>query len=160
MQTEIREMNKTDFPTVQAIFAQSISKGIFTFRPEVPSAEEWDASHLPFSRFIITVDSVTAGWCALSPVSSRECYKGVAEVSIYIDEQYQGRGLGTALLTRLCTEAAAHGIWSLLAVVIAGNEASLHLHRKCGFREIGYRERIAKDIFGNWRNTIMFEKRL
>lgn len=160
MQTEIREMKEDDFPVVQRIFAQAISEGIFTFRSDVPSVEEWDASHLSSCRLIIIADSQVAGWCALNPVSSRDCYKGVAEVSIYIDERYRNCGFGTALLTRLCTDAASHGFWSLLSVVIAGNEASLRLHRKCGFREIGYRERIAKDIFGNWKDTIMFEKRL
>jgi Sortase and related acyltransferases len=157
---EIREMNAADRDAVSRIFGQGIASGLSTFRPKVPEWEDFDAGHLPFSRLVICEDGQVRGWCTLSPVSSRECYKGVAEISIYVDEAYRGRGLGTMLLARLCEDAKKHGIWSLLAVVFAKNEASLAIHRKCGFREIGYRERIAQDIFGEWQNTVMFEKRL
>ncbi|HJJ48887.1 MAG TPA: GNAT family N-acetyltransferase [Methanocorpusculum sp.] len=153
-------MTAEDRDAVSRIFAQGIALGTATFRDAVPSWEEFDAGHLSFCRLVICDEGKVAGWCALSPVSSRDCYMGVAEVSIYVDEEVRGKGFGTLLLNRLCDEAKAHGIWSLLAVVLANNKASLALHRKCGFREIGYRERIAQDIFGEWQNTVMFEKRL
>ena len=106
------------------------------------------------------VEGRVTGWIAISPTSSREAYKGVVEVSVYVDDAFQGRGIGTELLQKVCTESEAQGIWCLYAAIFAINRASIALHRKCGFREIGFRERIAKDRFGNWQDTILMERRL
>jgi len=157
---DVRVMQEKDQSAVLRIFAQGIKLGSATFRDAVPSWEDFDAEHLPFGRLVVCSEGDVVGWCVLSPVSSRDCYRGVAEVSIYVDEAFRRHGFGTVLLDALVKEAGAYGIWSLLAVVLANNKASLALHRRCGFREVGYRERIAQDIFGVWQNTVMFEMRL
>jgi phosphinothricin acetyltransferase len=100
------------------------------------------------------------GWIAVGPTSSRSAYRGAVEVSIYIDESYQRRGIGYELMHHIIGMAPDYGIWSLYAAIISINEASIEFHRKCGFREIGYRERIAKDRFGRWQNSTLIELRL
>ncbi|MDO5844179.1 MAG: GNAT family N-acetyltransferase [Methanocorpusculum sp.] len=157
--SSIFEMKNSDWGRVSEIYSEALAEGKSTFNKVCPTFEEWNASHLKKCRFVMEADGEICGWCALSPVSSREAYKGVAEISIYIDKKFHGKGLGTKLLTHLCESSEKEGIWSLYAAVFEVNEASLVLHRKCGFREVGYREKIARDIFGNWQNTIIFEKR-
>jgi len=100
------------------------------------------------------------GWAAITPKSRRCLYKGCVEMSVYIDKDYQGKGIGTELVEQLLQEAKKLGYWSIYSAVISINTASIALHKKCGFREIGYREKIAKDRFGNWQNTTLFELRL
>jgi len=100
-----------------------------------------------------------SGWLAASPVSRRECYRGVVEHSVYVDEASRGKGAGRALLERLVAEAPAHGIWTLQTSIIAGNEASLALHAAVGFRTVGRRERIAQRD-GIWHDTVLLELRL
>lgn len=156
----IREMQPEDWSRVREIYEQGIEDGNSTFTTECPSFEEWDANHLRSGRLVAETEGKIVGWLALSPVSNREPYKGVAEVSLYVDRNFHRRGIGTELLKTVCTKAPEYGIWSLLSVIFEINKPSTELHKKCGFREIGYRERIAKDRFGNWQNTIMLEKRL
>ena len=100
-----------------------------------------------------------AGFVAVSPTSARSPYRGVVEVTIYLDEQFHHRGIGTVLLNKLVEDAPKNGFWCLYSSIFSDNESSLKLHRKCGFRTIGYRERIAKDRFGNWKDTTMLEYR-
>ena len=156
----IREMTDSDRSRVREIYAQGIEKGTSTFSTECPDWEEWNAHHLPYCRFVYETDGNVVGWIAVSPTSYREPYRGVVELSVYVDDAYHGKGVGTALMNHLADESPKHGIWSLYSVVFSSNEASLALHRKCGFREIGYRERVAQDKFGVWNNTTLFEKRL
>lgn len=156
----IREMNRDDWEQVSAIYSQGIEKGTATFNTECPSYEEWDREHIQSCRLVYTEGDKVVGWTAISPTSSRCAYKGCAELSVYIDNDYQGRGIGTALVERLLNEAKAQGYWSILSLVISINEGSIALHKKCGFREVGYRERIAQDRFGNWQNITLFEIRL
>lgn len=155
----IREMKESDWKRVGEIYSEALEEGISTFNRECPSYEDWNASHLKDCRFVIEADGDVQGWCVLSPTSSRDSYKGVAEVSIYIDKKFRDRGLGTELLNNLCRVSEEKGYWCIYAAVLAVNPASIALHKKCCFREVGYRERIAKDRFGNWQNTIIFEKR-
>ena len=145
----IREMNGNDWERVAEIYLQGIENGVATFNTECPSYEEWDSEHINSCRFVYVEDEKVVGWVAISPTSSRCVYKGSVEMSIYIDNDYQGRGIGTKLIKRLLCEAKKQGYWSIYSAVISINEASIALHKKCGFREIGYRERIAKDRFGN-----------
>lgn len=156
----IREMNLNDWEQVSAIYLQGIERGTATFNTKCPSLEEWDNGHIDSCRFVAEEDGKVVGWTALSPTSSRCVYKGCVEMSIYIDNDYQGHGIGTALIERLVREAEKRGYWNILSTVISINTASIALHKKCGFREIGYREKIAKDRFGSWQNTTLFEKRL
>ena len=155
----IRSMQWDDWNEVSRIYQQGMDTNIATFQISCPTYEEWDSSHLQACRLVIVVDGIIAGWAALTPVSSRCVYAGVAEVSIYMDSVYSGKGLGVKLLNELITQSEQNDIWTLQAGIMEDNTASIHLHEKCGFRMVGFRERIGCDRFGNWRNTVLMEKR-
>ena len=156
----IREMNENDWERVEEIYLQGIEKGIATFNTMCLPFEDWDNGHIDNCRFVYVDEGKVVGWVAISPTSSRCVYKGCVEMSVYVDSNYQGKGIGTKLVGWLVQEAGKKGYWSIYSAVISINEASIALHKKCGFREIGYREKIAKDRFGNWQNTTLFELRL
>ena len=158
MNMTIEALQASDWPMVAAIYADGIACGLATFETQCPSWEEWDARILTFCRLVARKDSEVLGWAALSPVSSRQCYAGVAEVSVYVSTTAQGQGVGRALLFALIKESEQHGIWTLQGATIAENLASLRMQTSCGFRVIGRRERIAK-LRGDWRDTILTERR-
>ena len=155
----VREMCKCDWERVAEIYTEGLEEGKSTFNTECPSYEEWDAGHVKTCRFVYEEDGRVVGWVAVMPSSSRCAYRGCLDNSIYIDSKYRGKGIGTALLTKLIEEAKKEGYWSILCTAFSINKASIALHKKCGFREIGYRERIAKDRFGEWQNTTLLEYR-
>ncbi len=157
---EIRPMTKADWPRMMEIYTQALEKGISTFQRDCPAYEDWDKAHRPDCRLVAEEEGIVAAWAVLAPTSARDCYRGVVEVSIYVDENFQHRGIGKALMTALEEESRKAGCWTLFSVVFEVNKPSLALHEACGFRKIGYRERIAQDRFGNWQNTIHLEKRL
>ena len=159
MSYQIRGMQKEDWKRVSEIYQQGMDTNIATFQTQCPSYEEFDQSHLKKCRFVITDANAVIGWAALTPVSSRCVYRGVAEVSIYIDAAYAGKGIGTQLLTYLAEQSEKEGIWTLQSGIMQDNIASIRLHEKCGFRMVGYRERIGQDRFGKWRNTVLMERR-
>lgn len=140
------------------IYRQGIASGMATFETQVPDWNGFNAKYLPHSRLVAVEEGQIMGWAALSPVSSRECYHGVAEVSVYVAEVHQRKGIGRKLLLSLIEESEHNGTWSLLSVIHEENRASIHLHEQCGFRYIGYRERVAQ-LDGIWRTTVMLEKR-
>lgn len=140
------------------IYQHGIDTGNATFETEVPSPEALEEKFLSHSRIAAIEGNKVIGWAALSPTSKRDCYKGVAEVTVYVHKNHQGQGVGKMLLKELIRQSEANGIWSLLSVIHQENRASIHLHEQCGFRVIGYRERIAQ-LNGVWRTTIMMEKR-
>jgi len=154
----INQMEMGDWAEVRAVYLEGIMTGRATFETEAPDWESWDASHLSPCRLVARQGRHVAGWAALSPVSSRRVYAGVAETSIYVAESFRGLGMGLALLGALITCSEQHGIWTLQAGVLPENEASLLLHKKCGFREVGRRERIGK-LQGTWRDVILLERR-
>ncbi len=154
----IDPMLSSDWPVVREIYLEGIATGQATFETEAPSWEAWDASHSPFARLVTRNCETVVGWAALSPVSSRKAYAGVAEVSVYVAESQRGCGLGRQLLEALIGESETNGIWSLQAVMFPENAASVALHQRCGFREVGRRERIGK-LGGVWRDTILLERR-
>ena len=156
----IREMQKADWNRVSEIYQQALLEGKSTFNTVCPDYDEWDNNHIKDCRYVAEIDDMVVGWIAISPTSSREAYKGVVEVSIYIDNKYQGSGIGTKLLKKLCNESEKRGYWCLYVAIFSINRPSIELYKKCGFREIGYRERIAKDRFGKWQNTVLMERRL
>ncbi|HMJ27056.1 MAG TPA: GNAT family N-acetyltransferase [Pyrinomonadaceae bacterium] len=158
MTLRIDPMRPSDWPAVLQIYLEGIATRQATFETEAPSWDAWDASHLLFARLVAREDEQLVGWTALSPVSSRKVYAGVAEVSVYVAESRRGRGLGRRLLEALIAGSEANGIWMLQAVTFSGNAASVALHRRCGFREVGRRERIAK-LDGVWRDTMLLERR-
>jgi phosphinothricin acetyltransferase len=151
-------MTKSDWPAVRRIFEEGIETGQATFETEAPSWEAWDSSHLSEHRLVAELDGELAGWAALSPVSDRCCYEGVAENSVYVAAPVRGRGVGAALLARLCDDSDAAGIWTLQAGIFPENVASVALHRRCGFREVGTRERLGR-LNGVWRDVLLMERR-
>lgn len=159
MDVLIRAMNEKDWPTVSEIYRQGIETGRATFQEVVPSYSEWDAAHIHECRFVALAEDQVAGWTALSKVSSRCVYAGVAEISVYIAENARGRGIGRILLQHLVTQSEKAGFWLLQSGIMEDNLASIRLHEKCGFRQVGYRERIGKDKCGIWRSTVLLEKR-
>lgn len=157
MSVRIEPMIPADWEQVCAIYEDGIATGLGTFETKAPSWEEWDAARLSHSR-LVARDEGMLGWAALSPVSKRICYRGVAEVGIYVAAVARGRGIGRALLCALIESSEAHGIWTLQGATIAENEASLALQARCGFRVVGRRERIGK-LANVWRDTILTERR-
>jgi len=153
----IESMTADDWPVVRAIYEEGLATGHGSFETAAPSWEDWNAKRSPHTR-LVARDGYVLGWVALSPVSTRACYAGVAEVGIYVAGSARGRGVGTALMEAAIASAETHGIWTLQAATFPENTASLALQRRCGFREIGYRERIACH-HGVWRNTILMERR-
>ena len=151
-------MQPSDWPAVRSIYLEGIATGHATFETEAPSWENWDASHCPFARLIARESDRIIGWAMLSPVSRRQVYAGVAEVSVYVAAESRGKGVGRALLENLICESEANGVWTLQASVFPENAATIGLHRACGFREAGRRERIGK-LDGAWRDTLLLERR-
>jgi phosphinothricin acetyltransferase len=156
---QIRKMSEADWPEVSRIYQEGMDTNLATFQSDCPSWEEWDASHLKDCRLIVTDGVGVLGWAALTAVSGRCVYAGVAEVSIYIGQDCRGRGLGKLLLLELLRLSEENGFWTLQSGIMQENTASIRLHESCGFRMVGYRERIGRDRFGTWRNTVLMEKR-
>jgi L-amino acid N-acyltransferase YncA len=154
---EIRDLRPPDWPEVARIFEDGIRTGDATFETGAPSWEEWDAAHTEH-RIVAELDGELAGWAALSPVSERCCYRGVAESSVYVGESARGRGVGRELLEELVRRSEAAGIWTLQAGLFPENKASLRLHLVCGFRLVGVRERLGQ-LNGVWRDVLMLERR-
>jgi L-amino acid N-acyltransferase YncA len=155
----VRPLLPSDWPAVAAIFAEGIASGHGTFETTVPAWEDWDAGHLPEHRLVAEIDDDVVGWIAVVPYSRRTVYRGVGEESIYVAERARGRGVGRALLSKLIESAREGGLWTVQAGIFPENEASLALHRACGFREVGTRERIG-EMDGVWRDVVLFELRL
>ena len=146
------------WPAVKAIYESGLATGHASFQTSAPSWEEWDAAHLKHSRLIAIRDNQVLAWAALTPVSGRCVYAGVAEVSVYVDAESRGQGLGEQLLQALIEESEANGLWTLQAGIFPENIASLKIHEKTGFRQVGVRERIGQ-MNGIWRNTVLLERR-
>jgi len=154
----VDEMKAGDWEQVRAIYLEGIATGMATFETDAPAWEKWDAGHLRKMRLVARDGNEILGWAALSPVSDRCVYGGVAEVSVYVGAGGRGRGVGRALLDALVEASERNGIWTLQAGVFPENEASIKLHLRCGFREVGRRERIGK-LQGVWRDTLLLERR-
>ena len=153
----VRELRSEEWPAVRAIYEEGIRSGDATFETEPPSWKVWDAAH-PELRLVAERDGAVVGWAAVSPASSRPCYRGVGEVSVYVGAAVQGAGIGRELLERLVELSERAGYWTLNAGVFPENEASLRLHKSCGFREVGLRERLGESG-GVWRDVILLERR-
>ena len=152
------QMSANDWEQVRSIYIEGLRTGHSTFETEAPSWENWDEGHLQAPRLVARIEDKVLGWAALSPVSKRRVYRGVAEVTVYVAEAARGRKIGRALLEALIAESERNGIWTLQASIFPENTASVALHRQCGFREVGRRERIGI-LAGVWRDTLLFERR-
>jgi len=151
-------MLDSDWNAVRDIYADGIATGHATFETEPPPWERWNAKHLPTGRLVALGDDGVLGWAALSPVSDRCVYAGVAEVSVYVAEAARGQGVGRALLAELVTASEAAGIWTLQAGIFPENAASLAIHSACGFRLVGVRHRLGQH-HGRWRDALLLERR-
>ncbi len=159
MNYQIREMENFDSEKVLEIFQQGINSRNATFESIVPSWETWSDHHFQNSRFVIENEEGTViGWCALKPVSKRECFRGIAEVSIYLDENYQSKGLGKILIRKLILDSEEHEFWTLQAGIFPENKASVSLFQSLGFRIVGVREKMA-EMNGIWRDILLLERR-
>jgi phosphinothricin acetyltransferase len=157
---KIRALQPADWPAVKTIYEEGIATRNATFETKAPEWESWDASHRPDARFVAEDETgKLCGWAALTPVSGRCVYAGVAEVSVYISESSRGMGVGRLLLSQLVETSELLGLWTLQAGVFPENTASLTLHERLGFRLIGRRERIGQMKDGQWRDTILLERR-
>ena len=175
----VAPMTPADWPAVRAIYAAGIATGNATFETAVPGWAAWDATHLPAARLVARIGdgneggdgdgngnedggaparNRVAGWAALSPVSARACYAGVAEHSVYVAADLRGRGVGKRLLAELVSASEAAGIWTLQSSIFPENGASIAIHLACGFRILGRRKRVAM-LHGVWRDTVIVERR-
>jgi L-amino acid N-acyltransferase YncA len=155
---DVRPLVPSDWPDVERIYAAGIETGNATFETATPSFEAWDSSHLEGHRVVALQDGGIVGWAALARVSRRACYAGVAEDSVYVAPEAQGRGVGRALLQRLVADSERAGIWTLQCGIFPENEVSLALHRRCGFRVVGVRVALAQ-LHGIWRDVVFMERR-
>lgn len=155
---KIIDITREHYPTIAGIYKEGLDTGIASFETDIPDWSRWDAEHLPFGRIAAQYEGTIRGWASLAPVSGRCVYKGVAECSIYISTYSRGQGLGTFLLEHLIRISEQNGIWTLNSSIFSNNIASKRLHLKCGFREIGYKERVGlRD--GSWHDNILLERR-
>jgi L-amino acid N-acyltransferase YncA/DNA-binding transcriptional ArsR family regulator len=154
----VRALGAGDWPAVRAIYGEGIATRNATFETSVPSRAALEGAWLPGHRWVADVDGTVAGWAATTRVSSRACYAGVGETSVYVGEGFRGRGVGATLLHSQVTAADAGELWTLQTSIFPENRASLTLHHSAGFRTVGVRERIAR-LDGVWRDTILLERR-
>ncbi len=151
-------MLREDWEEVKAIYLEGISTGNSTFQTNAPDWDEWDNSHLPGCRIVAVENGKVCGWAALSPVSGRCVYAGVAEVSIYVGKDYRGKQIGGKLMQQLIFKSEEAGLWTLQAGIFPENTSSMRLHENLGFRLIGYREKVGK-INNQWRDVNLLERR-
>jgi len=156
--TTIRGLEPFDWPRVRKIYEEGISSGDATFEAKAPTWEHWDAKHISSCRLVLEDGGQVLGWAALWPVSDRCVYGGVAEVSVYVGPEAQGRGIGTRLLRELVSASEKEGFWTLQAGIFPENRSSVRIHEKCGFRVIGHRERLGK-MQEVWRDVLLMERR-
>ena len=154
----VAAMTPTDWPSVQRIYVQGIATGNATFETEPPSWEKWNAGHIEACRLVARAGEEVVGWAALSRVSQRAVYAGVAEVSVYVGVKARGQGVGMRLLQALIDASEREGLWTLQAGIFPENSGSIRLHQLCGFRVVGRRERVGC-LNGVWRDTVLMERR-
>jgi L-amino acid N-acyltransferase YncA len=158
MTLSIRSLDESDWPAVLSIYRQGIATGRATFETDAPGWDKWNASHLAAPRLVAVADEQVVAWAALSPVSARSVYAGVAEVSIYVADGRRGHGIGRRLLQALVAAADRAGFWTLQGGIFASNAPSIRLHLLCGFRIVGTRERIGS-LAGTWHDVVLVERR-
>ncbi|WP_342525563.1 N-acetyltransferase family protein [Chryseomicrobium sp. FSL W7-1435] len=154
----IRELRKEDWPAVKAIFEQGIASGNATFRTEAPTWEQWDTFHHDVCRFVFEQEGVVLGYAALFQAFTASFFHGVGEVSIYMSNEAAGKGIGSQLLAKLIETSETSGFWTLQAMIFPENQASLKLHEKFGFTEVGVRRQIGK-MNDTWRDVVLIERR-
>lgn len=156
---QITEMNASDWSAVTRIYQEGIDTKIATFQNTIPTWDEWDKGHITSCRLVAKENDQVIGWAALSPVSGRCVYAGVAEVSVYVSGEHRGKNVGVKLLEALISQSEAQGFWTLQSGILRENTASIKLHEKCGFRIVGYREKLGQMDNGKWHDVMLLERR-
>lgn len=156
---QVREMHRSDWERVRDIYKMGIEGGIATFETKAPDWEEWNKSKLTYGRLVAEIKGNVAGWVAITPYSSRQVYKGVVELGIYVDPDFQGNGIGSALIESILKICQKEGVWTIQAGVFPENIASLALHQKFGFNVVGRREKIAQ-LHWEWKDVLLLEKKI
>ena len=158
MDISFEKMKESDWPAIKLIYEEGIATGDATFEAEAPDWEQWDKTHLPDCRLVAKSGNEIIAWFALSPVSSRCAYKGVAEGSLYVKSTARGKGIGKALLKAAVEESERIGIWTMQSGVFPENATSIGMQKACGFRQVGVREKIGC-MNGRWRDVVLMERR-
>ena len=158
MEFTIRQMRAGDWESVRRIYVEGLATDQASFETEAPAWEQWDRSHLKGCRLVACSEDQVLAWAALSPVSQRRCYAGVAEFSLYVGKSFRGNGIGKILLEALVEASEAQGIWTICASTFPENTVSLSVQSACGFRVVGRRQHIAQHK-GVWRDTVLTERR-
>ncbi|PTM05301.1 MAG: N-acetyltransferase [Bacteroidetes bacterium] len=158
MKLKIRRFKKQDWTSVSRIYKEGITTGMATFETEVPIFDVWDEKFIKNCRLVADLNNEVIGFAVLSQVSKREVYKGIAEVTVYISERHRGKRIGNQLLTALIDESEKEGFWTLQAGIFPQNTGSIKLHKNCGFRIVGKREKIGQ-LHGVWYDNVLLEKR-
>ena len=151
-------IEESNYAEVARIYLEGIKTGMATFETQAPDWHTWNKGHHEFGRIVLVDQNSMLAWGALTPVSQRYAYRGVAEISVYVAESARGRGLGTAVLQELIRIAELNNLWTLQAGIMTQNEVSIEMHKKCGFRVIGYREKVAQ-LHGIWTDNVLMERR-
>jgi len=163
MEYMIDNMKPEDWQQVRSIYREGIGTGNSTFEADAPDWDKWDSAHLQEHRLVVREGNTILAWAALSPVSARSVYAGVAELSLYVTAAHRGKGIGAALLNAIIDSTERAGLWTLQGGIFPENVPSLRLVKKHGFKEIGKREKIGKMTYGNlagtWRDVILVERR-
>ena len=155
---KIELLEKKHYPSVSKIYIEGLATGIASFETNIQDWEDWDIKFLSQCRYVVLIEKEVVAWCALSAISKREVYKGVAEDTIYVSKLHQGKGIGKKLLKHLINESEKAGFWTLQAGIFSENTASIKLHKVCGFRILGVRKSIAKRE-GKWHDNVLMERR-
>ncbi|MGW6382977.1 N-acetyltransferase family protein [Peribacillus butanolivorans] len=154
----IRQMKLTDLDAVLTIYGEGLKTGCATLETTIPSKEKWNSSHHKTLRFVAETGEQVVGWVALSPISTRQAYSGVGEISIYVRSIYRGTGVASLLMGKMIEQSEKEGFWTLQSSIFAINKPSIKLHKKMGFRTVGTREKIAQ-LYGQWHDTVIMERR-
>ncbi|WP_319005479.1 GNAT family N-acetyltransferase [Metabacillus litoralis] len=154
----IDQMQQEDWKYVKNIYLEGIATKNATFQKESPSWKQWDEAHINDCRLVAKIKGEVIGWAALSPISTRPVYSGVAEVSVYVCRHKKGLGIGSLLIKSLIEQSEESGFWMLQSGIFPENYSSIHIHKKYGFREVGIRKKIAK-LDGKWRDVVLLERR-
>lgn len=154
----IAGMQDGDWNAVRQIYLEGIATGNATFEASAPEWPYWSESHPPEFRLVARDAGAILGWAALSRVSGRCVYAGVMEVSVYVAAEARSRGVGKSLLQALIERSESRGIWTLQAGIFPENAASIAIHKACGFREVGVRQKLGQ-LRGVWRDVLLLERR-